>query len=260
MAEKQVLLSFDVEEFDTPLDYGRQLPDAEQLEASYRGLNAVLGVLDRLGIRATFFTTAHYAQAYPQQVCSLLPRHEVASHGFVHGQLPDEDLLRSRVELERIVGRPVVGFRRARMADTDPAKIAQAGYRYNASENPTWIPGRYNNFTKPRRPYFTDELLNIPASVTPIIRFPLFWLSVKHFPMWWLRLASSRILNADGVLNLYFHPWEFIDLSGYGVPRLIRRVDGQRMLDRLEAYLGWLKEGAAFSTFAEFAEQIRVQG
>ena len=66
----------------------------------------------------------------------------------------------------------------------------------------------------------------MPASVTPLLRLPLFWLSFKNLPGWLIRPASAWTLRADGYLVLYFHPWEFADLSPYPLPRYVRRVHG----------------------------------
>jgi peptidoglycan/xylan/chitin deacetylase (PgdA/CDA1 family) len=256
----RILLSFDVEEFDTPLEYGHAISEEEQFRVSLQGLLDILALLERTQVTATFFTTANFAVHHPDLVRQIAIRHEVASHGFFHGTFADADLARSKAELERITGQPVVGFRRARMAATGQRPILDAGYRYNSSENPTWIPGRYNHFFDSRRPYYFEDLLNIPASVTPLVRFPLFWLSFKNFPLAAVKLASRWTLQADGCLNLYFHPWEFSDLSSYRVPRYVKRIDGQALADRLERYIRWLRKlgaghdraGSQFMTFRDY--------
>lgn len=252
-----ILLSFDVEEFDTPLEYGRALSEEAQFEACRTGLDRILELLGRKGITATFFTTANYALHHAEQMRTLAARHEIASHGYYHSHLEDRHLLESRLVLEELTGRPILGFRRARMAATDNRLIAAAGYRYNSSENPTVIPGRYNHFFAARTPHLSGPLLNIPASVTPRVRFPLFWLSFKNFPLWWIRCVSKRVLEADGMLCLYFHPWEFIDLSSYGLPWYIRRIDGQRLLDRLAKFIDWLGPRGDFITFGDYDARWR---
>ncbi len=44
---KLVLLSFDVEEFDAPQEYGQPLPATTQFETSLNGLQAILDLLKR---------------------------------------------------------------------------------------------------------------------------------------------------------------------------------------------------------------------
>ncbi len=252
-----VLLSFDVEEFDIPGEYGRPVPDDVQFSVSATGLERVLDLLDRLGVTATFFTTALFALRHQALMRRVAVRHEVASHGYAHSSFADEDLPRSRLALEQVCAGPVVGFRRARMVPTDHAAILAAGYRYNSSENPVWLPGRHNNFFKRRTAWFSGELLNIPVSATPVIRFPLFWLSFKNFPLPAVQAAAGMTLAWDSYLNLYWHPWEFADIGSFGLPRFVARPDGQRLADRLGRYIGWLKRRADFTTFREFDGLMR---
>jgi hypothetical protein len=256
MADR-VLLSFDAEEFDIPQEFGRPVPEATQMSVSAHGLEAVLALLDRLDTRATFFTTARFALANEALVRRVAARHEVASHGYDHSTFCDEDLLRSRQALEAITSAPCRGFRRARMAPTDHGAIRAAGYSYNSSENPIYLPGRYNNFRRPRRPYFSGDLLNIPVSATPLVRFPLFWLSFKNVPLLVSQAAATATLAADSAINLYFHPWEFADIGGFGLPGYITRCSGDRLAAKLERYLSWLKRRASFITFSEFDHSIR---
>jgi len=256
MISSRVLLSFDVEEFDLPGEYGRPIPHEEQIEISSNGLNSVLTLLDRLGIRATFFTTAHYAQHRPDQIKSISRFHELASHGWNHSSFTESDLAKSKNELERISGKPVYGFRRARFGSFDRRELTLAGYIYDSSDNPIWLPGRYNNLRQRRTGHYSDGLVKIPISSSPVIHYPLFWLSFKVTPMPLFRAISWWTLANDSYLNLFFHPWEFTDLSGFCIPSFIKRVDDTVMLARLESYLLWLQQHATFETLYEFAARI----
>jgi len=256
--DRQILLGLDVEEFDIPLEYGHAIAPEEQIAVGAAGLDWCLDLLDRLEVTATMFVTARFALAEPDRVRRAATRHEIASHGFAHDRFEPEDLVRSREILADLTGQPVLGFRRARMERTDPAPLLAAGYRYDSSDNPVWLPGRYNNFFTPRTAHLGGELLHVPASATPLLRVPLFWLAVKNLPFWWTRLATARTLAHDGYVNLYFHPWEFEDLRSYGLPRIVRRLDGEAMRARLEAYLRWLRPRGRFVTFAEFDRGFRA--
>ena len=50
----KVLLSFDVEEFDMPFEYGKEISFAEQLEISVLGTQRILNILKKHQIVATF--------------------------------------------------------------------------------------------------------------------------------------------------------------------------------------------------------------
>jgi len=65
---KVVLLSFDVEEFDIPEEYGQILNEREKFRVSLKGLEPILQLLERLNIRATFFTTASIIRRLSQPI------------------------------------------------------------------------------------------------------------------------------------------------------------------------------------------------
>jgi peptidoglycan/xylan/chitin deacetylase (PgdA/CDA1 family) len=250
--DRLILLSFDLEEFDAPIEFGQEIPEETQFDVPIRGMDVILPALDRLGIRATFFVTARFAMRNPALIRKVAEKHEVASHGLRHSGFSNADLKRSREIIEEITGLPVAGFRRPRLAPTDHGLIREAGYRYNSSENPIWLPGRYNNLRSPRGAYFSGELLNIPASVSPWFRVPLFWLAFKNFPWFVIRAASWQTLIVDSYLSIYFHPYEFTDLRSFRLPWYIKRHAGLRMLKRLESYLSWLKGYGRFARMDEF--------
>ena len=256
--QPEIVLTFDVEEFDVPLEHGLDTDLDSQLDVSCRGLDPLLEHLESMRIPATFFTTGCFARERPDHLLRMAAGHEIASHGLEHGSLKAGDLECSRLLLEELTGRPVEGFRRARMAETPHEEILRAGYLYNASEHPVWIPGRYDNRRKPRTPYRSGELVNIPASCTPGLRLPLFWLAFRHYPKSFYRRLALQTLRHDGHLNLYFHPWEFTELDSR-LPWIIRRGSGQRLLDRLRDFLDWIGDHGRFQTMGEHVRIWRTR-
>ena len=251
---QSILLSFDLEEFDIPEEYGQEIENTVKFAVSLNGLKSILSLLDKLNIQATFFVTANFAFHNQTIIREVTKNHEIASHGFYHSEFRIEDLKNSRIFLSEITGNKVLGFRMPRLQEINEQEIIKAGYEYNSSINPTYLPGRYNNFWKPRTAYYSNNLLNIPVSVTPIIRFPLFWLSFKNFPLWLTKLNSQITLQHDNYLNIYFHPWEFTDITSFKLPIYIKRYSGEPMINRLEKYLIWLKSQGEFICFSEFKQ------
>jgi hypothetical protein len=248
-----VLLSFDLEEFDIPNEYGASLQTAEQLSVSQKGMYHLMPLLNSLQIQSTFFTTAFYAQQNEAQVKEIAGRHEIASHNFYHSSFKETDIAASRKVLAAISGQTIAGFRMPRLAPVNKKIIADAGYLYDSSLNPTWLPGRYNNLNKPRTLFRQDNLWIMPSSVTPILRIPLFWIAFKNLPLSFIKRCSLQALKKDNYLSLYFHPWEFTDLSAYkNMPFYTRKLSGQQLLDKLAAYLEWLTSLASFSTIESF--------
>jgi peptidoglycan/xylan/chitin deacetylase (PgdA/CDA1 family) len=255
-----ILLGFDVEEFDMPFEYGRSLPVDEQLSISTNGTNLILEILRSANVKATFFCTANYAIHQPEIIRKIVNEgHEIASHGYYHSDFKPEHLKQSRLVLEEISGTTVSGFRMARMMPVDEREIENAGYTYNSSINPTWLPGRYNNFGKPRT-WFYDHVLQIPASVSPLVRFPLFWLSFHNLPLSLLKWISAATHRKDGYLNLYFHPWEFTDLHNkekFGFPAYVSKNSGAAFVSRIKNFIEWAQsKGYKFARTGDFAQSI----
>ncbi|HNP53744.1 MAG TPA: polysaccharide deacetylase family protein, partial [Ferruginibacter sp.] len=171
-----ILISFDVEEFDIPLEYQCEIAMDQQMAIGKHGLDVVLPVLEQHNVRGTMFTTAHFADQFPEAVQRMAKQHEIASHTYYHSSFENKDLLASRLRLEALSGQSVVGLRMPRMRFVEMSEVKKAGYRYDSSINPTWIPGRYNNLRLSRTVYFEEGVPRLPASVSPNLRIPLFWL------------------------------------------------------------------------------------
>ncbi|MBC7572007.1 MAG: DUF3473 domain-containing protein [Spirosoma sp.] len=254
---RSILFTVDVEEFDTALEFGHDIPLSEQIAVSTRGLLPLTERFAAVGATTTLFTTVNYALHEPELIRKLAIQHEIASHGYYHTTFEPADLLKSRLALEALLGKPVTGFRRARMGYVNPTDVQQAGYTYNSSLHPTWLPGRYNHWGEPRHPFQELGVWQIPASVTPTVRLPLFWLSLKNFPFALYKQLCRQTLRTDGFLNLYVHPWEFTDLSMYDkIPAYVRRHSRDVLLDRVEELLRYLKPQGEFSTMQAFTQQL----
>ncbi len=249
----QVLISFDVEEFDMPLDYQFDISIDRQLALGKDGLDAVMKLIDAQAIPTTLFTTANFANHFPDCIRAHATKHEIASHTFYHSHFNNEHLLESRLALEKISGHSVTGLRMPRMRVVDMHEVIKAGYTYDSSINPTWLPGKYNNLHLPRTIYMDQGMKRIPASVSPNLRIPLFWLSFKNFPYSYFKHLTIQTLEKDGYVCLYLHPWEFIDITNFGLPAFTRKLCGQPLLDRLDQLITDLKaRGYEFSTIRNF--------
>ena len=246
MKERYILLGFDLEEFDMPLEYNVPITFEEQLRYSDEGMASIMPVLQAHNATATFFTTANYALQRNALVAGLSQTHEIASHTFYHSAFEESHLLESRLVLEKISGKSVEGLRMPRMRPVPVEAIKKAGYFYDSSIHPTWLPGRYNNLHKPRTLYREDGLLRLPASVSPTLRIPLFWLAFKNFPFSFYLKIARQTLSKDGYLCLYYHPWEFSNLSNSGLPNYTRSIDSKALTERLEKLIRILKQEGNF--------------
>lgn len=255
-----VLLSFDIEEFDMPLEYKGEIPFEEQLSISRKGLQEILILLKKHQAKATFFSTVVFAENNKDLIEQLLNEgHELASHTWFHSEFKIEDLKKSREKLTELFNTRITGLRMPRMMKVDEKEVEKAGYSYNSSVNPTFLPGRYNNLKVSRTHFKEGKVLQIPASVSPNFRIPLFWLSFHNFPLNFYKKLAKDVLKKDGYLNIYFHPWEFAEIKNpdFKLPRFTIKNSGNEMIERFDEFLKFLNQKKyQFGTFQEFQENI----
>ena len=254
------LLSFDIEEFDMPFEYGKDISFDDQINISIQGTNTILDLLAKHNIKATFFSTATFAINAPKEIERIKKEgHELASHTYYHSKFEVKDLLDSKLKLEELFGSEIYGFRMPRMMPVSDLEIEKAGYSYNSSINPTFLPGRYNNLHISRTHYKIGNVLQLPASVSPL-RIPLFWLSFHNFPLWYYKKLVKRSYQKDGYVNIYFHPWEFTDLTDkerFGFPGYVSKNSGDKMIARMDNFMNWINEqGFANGTIHSFVKKI----
>ncbi len=256
-----ILLSFDIEEFDMPFEYNKTISFEDQMSISIEGTTIILDLLQKHNIKATFFSTATFAINAQNIIERIVNEgHELASHSYFHSDFKVEHLLSSKQKLEEISKTTISGYRMPRMQPVDEKEIHKAGYVYNTSLNPTYLPGRYNNFSKPRTYFNQDGVWQIPASVSPVVRFPLFWLSFHNLPLFIYNYLSVITLKKDKYLNLYFHPWEFTDLNDkerFGFPAYVSKNTGIEMKNRMEKFIIYMKKrNYSFNIFGDLIDKI----
>lgn len=256
MKKGVILLSFDIEEFDLPREHGSKITLEEGVRVSKLGLERILKVLKEEGKRATFFVTGNFAKMEPELVRRIEAEgHEVGCHGVDHFRPREDDAEESKKIIEKVVGHKVYGYRQPRMGKISYDKMKKAGYKYDSSVNPAFIPGRYNNFDVPRRPYEKEGVLEIPTSVATGMRVPLFWLALHLFPKRLYLALARRALRKDGYFATYFHPWEFGEIKDYKIPSYIKLHSGEDMVERLRYVVRGLE--GKYESYLDYARVYR---
>jgi polysaccharide deacetylase family protein (PEP-CTERM system associated) len=221
----RVLLTVDVEDWNQLLDrrVGVQRPPS----TAFRGqMHALLGVLEELGAKATFFVLGAVAADHPNLVVEIGQRgHEIACHGYSHEpvyrQTPAEfraDVERSLRIIERIASVRPRGYRAPIFSINRDSVWAyeileDLGFRYDASQ--CWSPWVPNPITRPASaPYRIAlrggrELWEFPVSSCTVARRSLpvggasYW---RFFPS---GLHFRLLRNGEQLYPLlYIHPYE----------------------------------------------------
>ncbi len=261
--EKYILLTFDAEEFNLPHEYNHHIPVRWEYSISRRGLMVILNILKKENIKATFFVTTNFAKKYPSLIRRMSRKYEIASHGYSHSddyRKMKKERLRRRLHegkriVERVIKMEISGFRAPRF-HLKKLKWVQGIFKYDSSLHPTYIPGRYNNFFTERRIHRHGSLIEVPVSVTPIIRLPLFWFVFRNLGVGYARFCTRFCFLDSDYTMLLFHPWEFKDISHIRVPRFIKRGTGKILEQKLVRYIKWAKrKGYKFKTVSEFLKK-----
>jgi peptidoglycan/xylan/chitin deacetylase (PgdA/CDA1 family) len=107
------------------------------------GVPRLLKLLDRLGVRSTFFVPGYTAHRYPNVVRDIVAAgHEIAHHGYLHETLKDVDretearyLERGIAALEEVAGVTPVGYRAPMWEPSyaTPELLADRGFLYDST-------------------------------------------------------------------------------------------------------------------------------
>jgi len=258
--DKTILLSFDVEEFDLPTEYGIHIGEDQQYTYSLEGLLKIIPVLKKENVKATFFVTSGFASRFPQIIKKVSKFHEVSSHNLNHqlSVYSETEVAKSKEILEKIIRKKVLGFRMPRLKNVNHSSLSKLGFNYDSSLSPSYLPGRYNNIFKKRSFFNSDGISVIPVSVFPVMRLP-YWILFRMLGIRYLKILTSLCSFSPGFVNVYFHPWEFSDISKFKLPNFFNKENsGMKMVSLFSEYIRWCKaRGLSFLTFSEFLSSER---
>ena len=107
------------------------------------GVPRILRILERHGVRGTFFVPGYTAELHPDAIASIRDAgHEIGHHGYLHepphlatAEQEEANLLRGLEALERTVGVRPSGYRAPWWEATyrTPGLLARHGFRYDSS-------------------------------------------------------------------------------------------------------------------------------
>ena len=229
-----------------------------------------LDMLDRCGARATFFVDSRTAQSAPDLVREVAGRgHEIACRGDHRGPPGElgpeglrEEAIRSRDQLEEVVGSRVLGFRLGsdRLGPDELwvlDVLAECGYLYDSSIGP----GLGTNTAKVLRSYHRHRaqlshrlFQEVPVSPLAIfgIEVPVDSGSLRHFPTAWVQNAIQHWhRHRSESYVMHFRTWELDpDQPRINAGPLAARIMHYRSLNRMPALLEKVLASYRFTTVA----------
>jgi len=246
-----VSFDFDAEEVwigEDPGNAGRPGTLSQGTYGAKVAVPAVLELLRRLDITATFFVPGRVAERHPARVEEILAGgHEVAHHGYTHtsptrlAPAEEEEELVRGAQILSALGADVVGYRSPSW-DFSPVTLdllVKHGFGYSS------------NLMDDIRPYrhATHDIVEVPVHWT-LDDAAHFWFDIASWTksirtsaevraLWEEEFAGYSAMNGLYVLTLH--------------PQVIGRPGRLRML---EAFLTWLRDqdGSRFVTARQAAE------
>jgi len=226
--------------------------DCDWVPGSEFGLERLLNVCDRYGLKGTIFFAGRFAESYPDLVRECHRRgHELGTHGWAHGGLEeDEDfrvasyeqqrewIRRATDAVEHAAGiRPVI-FRapNLRIGATTFRVLEDEGYQYDSS-----IPARrfdmgfgrvhYTEyFWAPLTPYNPswqgrhcrerNDILEIPPSAC---LFPINLAALRVLRLQTFNYMINWIGQRSQHLVFYCHPFEFLHAKDQMFPKTMSK-------------------------------------
>lgn len=225
-------------------------PDCPPYLSTYRGIEsglpALLDVLEKYGVKATFFITGDVASKYPQEVVKISERYEIGCHGYSHRRFDRmafeeaaDEIEKSTAVLRRLAG-GVISFRAPNLIFPEKflGLLKNNGYLIDSSLAKYKI-GHLYRIHAGGKDDLDNGLLRVPVSATSsLLRLPL---------------GNGILRRLDSPVILFFHPWEFVDMSGETVRWDCKINTGSGALARLESLIGFFKNNNyCFCTISDF--------
>lgn len=255
-------LSFDVEDWFQAQNYESIISRAEWPRCEFRVIEntaAILGILDKYSVRATFFVLGWIAERAPEIVTMIREGgHEIASHGFSHRRVGDlgpdgfrTDLLRSLEALANAGADDIRGFRAPSFSITSAEPWAfdvlkECRFVYDSSVVPTGLHPSYGIRDAPLSPYeVRHDLWEVPLTVIRVLGYGVpagGGAYFRLFPYGMTRRILDRVNREERPCVVYLHPWELDPEQPRPSVTPWRRVrqtlNVKRTASRLERLLG----------------------
>ncbi|MBC8751684.1 MULTISPECIES: polysaccharide deacetylase family protein [Paraburkholderia] len=264
------ILSFDFDALAIWMSTFKQVTPTPLSRGEYGatvGMPRILEMLDRRGVKATFFVPAHTARTFPQLTRRLVDTgHEVGVHGLIHetpvGLSLDEErsaLHESIAILADITGKRPVGYRSPAwdLSENTIALLEEAGLIYDSS----LMAGDFKPFFARKGDVMSAEMFQFGTD-SDVLEFPVAW-ELDDFPYFQFvtKPINQGLRLTEDVLSLWKGEFDTAN-EEEGVftltnhPEIIGRGPRVKMLEQLIAYMQ-SKSDVKFMTMGEAALEIR---
>ncbi len=276
------IITVDVEEWFHGHNYLDHMPpevwDDQELRVE-KGMTLCLDLLDKYGVKGTFFVLGWTAERHPDVVREIARRgHEIGCHSYAHPEIFKLTRDQFRADCDRALEAlsaagvdEVAGYRAPSFSITPSVHdylevLRDCGFRYDCSIFPIHHP-RYGQPDSPRRPFMLDTEgppfievpmptwrflgANIPFSGGGYLRL-LPWPAFKLLRRWARRQGIPCLV--------YMHPWEMDDFRpqvGQSTSTSLRSQGGQATMP---LKIARILEMGEFETLGQYVGRLESSG
>jgi len=275
MARHIVCLTFDFDALSGFIARGLTSPTPiSRGEFGVVGAERIVALLQRHGIRATWFIPGHTIETYPDACRAVAETgHEIAHHGWTHvppanltREQEEAGLVRGNAAIRRLTGQDARGYRSPSW-DLSPHTVElllQHGFLYDSSMmGHDYLPYRARSGDR----MALEEKASFGAP-TRLIEMPISWSLDDHPHFEYFRsdgITLPGLRPAAGVLENWFDDFDYMTrIANWGVitytchPYVIGRGHRMLMLERLIERLA--ARGAVFAAMEDAAREWAAQG
>ena len=180
---------------------------------SFSGIDEVIRLTGEIGVPLTVFVAGRVFDERPDAVRRFVDAGaEIGLHGYSHKRTEGgcQAIARGLDVYRRILGRSPLGYRAPLgiVTDAEIACLAREGFLYDSSFFLSLFPGRFCNIRVSAAPFIHPgtQLLEIPISVIPVMRFPvsLSYVQLASYPVF--RILTFLFGLPDSiVMNFHLH-------------------------------------------------------
>jgi peptidoglycan/xylan/chitin deacetylase (PgdA/CDA1 family) len=234
------------------------------------GAERLIKMLERWGVRSTWFIPGHSAETFPHIVEKLVAAgHEIGNHGYLHShpKSPEDEaaiLDRGNEALKRLTGSQPVGYRSpgAGLSENMVGLLLSRRFLYDSSlmaDDFTPYYMRIGDVARDDGPYVFGKPIDV-------VEIPFTW-GLDDFPAF--EYVTSRagiqqgLASPDAVYQIWAGDFDYLyEELGEGVytltmhPQVIGRGHRLRMLTRLVEHIR-AHDGVEFATMSEVAQAFR---
>ncbi len=234
---KNITITVDVEEDCPPM-----LTSTRGME---EGLPELLDLFKKENIKATFFVTGMMAKQYPDLIHRIPDEgHELGCHGYTHTRFDRMEKEEAKIALQQ-AGKVLRQFEKNLVSFRAPnlqfpknylKLLEEEGFLYDSSVA-AYKPPFFQSKTE-------SKIIRVPATITSsFLRIPpkIFLPFIKH--------SKAPVI--------FFHPWEFVDMSDTPIRLDCKFNTGEKALKNLKILIRTLK--AEIYSFLTFQERAKLE-